>query len=125
MTQIEQLEADLAAMTAERDQWKQTAEQFGETASEFMGLYNAKATEIMKNECEACKEMAPAHAESAIQSRDAALARVAELEAQRDQARRMFCEAESVCSEGVKTARDEALVYWPAQADSLYPPDGR
>jgi len=69
---VQKAEDDLSAMTEDRDRWKQMAEQFGETASEFMGLYNAKATEIMKNECEACKEMAPALADKATSERDAA-----------------------------------------------------
>ncbi|MCK9358064.1 MAG: hypothetical protein M0R22_13115 [Dehalococcoidia bacterium] len=94
-TRAERAEADLAAMTADRDQLALCLKD---------GANRHSITKIEKN---------------------AALARVAELEAQRDEARRMFCEAESVCSEGVKTARDEALVYWPDQADILYPPDGR
>jgi hypothetical protein len=59
--------------------------------------------------------------ENATQLR-AALARCAELEAQRDEARRMYCE--KGWRRGGVSPREVCLRRWPAEADRLFPEKG-
>jgi len=149
LARAEKAEAELATVKAERDQWEQTAGQFGATASEFMGRYNAKATEIMKNECDACKEMVHARAEklerdlaAVVRERDEAREsvrvglplihelkeRAEKAERERDEARRDHCAAaakvENHTADGRRqpyTARDIAREVYQDAADSLFP----
>jgi ABC-type transporter Mla subunit MlaD len=108
LDRADKADADLAAMTAER---------------------NSLRLALDANADQLAQEIATAR--TLCEQRAAALARVAELEAQRDEARRMFCVGiATYASEGAYPgpggkARQVCLVFWPADADRLYPPDGR
>jgi chromosome segregation ATPase len=107
---VRRLEADLAAMTERA------------TKAEVELMDHLVGTEGVRRAIVRTQEQT----RKAEDARDAALSRCSELEAQRDEARRMYCSTERALryEQGEKfSEHDIAGEEWPAEADRLFPPE--
>jgi chromosome segregation ATPase len=108
---VRRLEADLAAMTERA------------TKAEVELMDHLVGTEGVRRAIVRTQEQT----RKAEDARDAALSRCSELEAQRDEARRMYCSTERALryEQGEKfSEHDIAGEEWPAEADRLFPEKG-
>jgi hypothetical protein len=136
---VRRLEADLAAMTAERDELRTARHNFCALSNfarrALIGRCDPKevcealieydAVEKGIREYPKCGIMCQPSVDLRTE-RDAALARCAELEAQRDEARRMYCSTERALryEQGEKfSEHDIASEEWPSDADALCHPE--